>query len=45
MTLYPPEPWHRVEALDQELVELARRHDVGGGAMDWEFLIVTARRS
>ncbi|MEU4427326.1 class I SAM-dependent methyltransferase [Actinoplanes sp. NPDC024001] len=35
----------RVEALDRELVELGRRFDVGGGAMDWEYLIYTARRA
>jgi ubiquinone/menaquinone biosynthesis C-methylase UbiE len=35
----------RAAALDRELVELARRHDLGGGAMDWEYLLVTARRA
>jgi ubiquinone/menaquinone biosynthesis C-methylase UbiE len=34
----------RVEALDRELAELARRHDVGGGTMEWEYLLYTARR-
>ena len=32
----------RVAALDAELVALARSHDVGGGAMDWEYLLLTA---
>jgi len=35
----------RVAALDEALCDLARRHDVGSGAMDWEYLLVTARRS
>ena len=35
----------RVAALDGELAELARRHDLGGGAMDWEYLLVTASRA
>jgi SAM-dependent methyltransferase len=34
----------RVAALDRELAELARRHDSGGGAMEWEYLLLTARR-
>lgn len=34
----------RAAALDRELVELARRNDLGGGAMEWEYLLVTARR-
>ena len=34
----------RVAALDRELADLARRHDQGGGVMDWEYLLVTARR-
>lgn len=34
----------RVSALNEALLELARRHDVGSGAMDWEYLLVTARR-
>jgi hypothetical protein len=32
----------RVAALDADLVALARRHDLGGGAMEWEYLLVTA---
>lgn len=32
----------RVAALDAELAALARRSDVGGGAMDWEYLLLTA---
>jgi hypothetical protein len=35
----------RVAALDRELVELAGRHDLGGGAMDWEYLLVIAYRT
>lgn len=34
----------RVAALDGELTDLARRHDQGGGVMDWEYLLVTARK-
>lgn len=36
----------RIRALDQELSALARRHDRGAGrtVMDWEYLLVTARR-
>ena len=33
----------RVAALDRDLADLASRHDVGGGAMDWEYLLLTAR--
>jgi SAM-dependent methyltransferase len=35
----------RAVALDSDLEDLARRYDLGGGAMDWEYLLVTARRS
>ena len=34
----------KVAALDEALADLARRHDLGGGAMEWEYLLVTARR-
>jgi len=36
----------RVAALDRDLTELARRHDHGTGTtvMDWEYLLLTARR-
>lgn len=34
----------RAAALDADLVALAREHDLGGGAMDWEYLLVTATR-
>jgi SAM-dependent methyltransferase len=34
----------KVAALDHELADLARRHDVGGGAMEWEYLLLTGRR-
>lgn len=34
----------RVEALDHELGELGRRHDLGEGAMEWEYLLLTGRR-
>ena len=32
----------RVAALDQDLVELARRFDAGAGVLEWEYLLVTA---
>lgn len=37
----------RVAALDRDLAELARRHDygTGGTVMDWEYLLVTGRRT
>jgi SAM-dependent methyltransferase len=35
----------RAAELDQALVELARRHDTGGGVMEWEYLLVTAQRA
>ncbi|WP_144127266.1 class I SAM-dependent methyltransferase [Catellatospora sichuanensis] len=35
----------RVAALDDELAALGRRHDLGGGAMDWEYLLYTAHRT
>ncbi|MDI6103537.1 methyltransferase domain-containing protein [Actinoplanes sp. NEAU-A12] len=35
----------RVAALDAELLALAERHDTGGGAMNWEYLLYTARRA
>ncbi|WP_033327659.1 class I SAM-dependent methyltransferase [Streptomyces yerevanensis] len=37
----------RTAALDRDLAELARRHDQGAGstAMEWEYLLFTARRS
>jgi hypothetical protein len=34
----------RVAALDEALLELGRRHDEGGGAMRWEYLLLTARK-
>jgi hypothetical protein len=34
-----------VEALDRELDELARRHTDPAGAMEWEYLLLTARRA
>jgi SAM-dependent methyltransferase len=34
----------RTATLDHELAELARRHQ-DGGAMDWEYLLLTARKS
>lgn len=34
----------RVATLDRELADLAREHDTGGGVMQWEYLLVTARR-
>lgn len=35
----------KVAALDEELAELGRRNDLGWGAMDWEYLLYTARRA
>ena len=35
----------RVAALDRDLVDLAKRFDRGSGDLDWEYLLVTARRS
>jgi hypothetical protein len=32
----------RAAALDADLTGLARRFDVGGGAMEWEYLLLTA---
>jgi SAM-dependent methyltransferase len=34
----------RTAALDDELAGLGARFDQGGGVMDWEYLLVTARR-
>lgn len=34
----------RIAGLDRELADLAARHDLGGGRMEWEYLLVTARR-
>jgi hypothetical protein len=33
-----------VAELDEALAELGRRHDLGGGAMDWEYLRYTATK-
>ncbi|MBF6206584.1 class I SAM-dependent methyltransferase [Nocardia sputi] len=35
----------RITRLDRELAELAARHDLGNGRMEWEYLLVTARRA
>ncbi|MGW0023768.1 class I SAM-dependent methyltransferase [Rhodococcus sp. NPDC003383] len=35
----------RVAALDRDLAELGRSFDQGGGAMEWEYLLLTARRA
>jgi ubiquinone/menaquinone biosynthesis C-methylase UbiE len=34
----------RTAALDRDLVDLGRRFDLGDGRMEWEYLLVTARR-
>jgi hypothetical protein len=34
----------RVDALDRDLAELARRHDRGSGTTEWEYLLLTARK-
>lgn len=33
----------KTAALDQDLADEAGRHDLGGGAMEWEYLLLTAR--
>ncbi|MEU4312481.1 class I SAM-dependent methyltransferase [Nocardia sp. NPDC024068] len=35
----------RAAALDRDLADLAADSDLGGGRMEWEYLLVTARRS
>ncbi|MEV0457892.1 class I SAM-dependent methyltransferase [Catellatospora methionotrophica] len=35
----------KVAALDEALADLGRRNDLGRGAMDWEYLLYTARRA
>ncbi|MET1058600.1 MAG: class I SAM-dependent methyltransferase [Nocardioides sp.] len=35
----------KVAALDEALADLGRRFDQGGGAMEWEYLLFTARRT
>ncbi|WP_181720622.1 class I SAM-dependent methyltransferase [Nocardia gipuzkoensis] len=35
----------KIAQLDGALAELAARHDMGNGRMEWEYLLVTARRS
>jgi len=30
-------------ALDRDLADVAHRHDLGGGAMEWEYLLLTAK--
>ncbi|MGK8505354.1 class I SAM-dependent methyltransferase [Nocardia asiatica] len=35
----------RIAELDRALADLATRHDLGNGRMEWEYLLVTARRS
>ncbi|MFE6922234.1 hypothetical protein ACFVAV_14405 [Nocardia sp. NPDC057663] len=35
----------RIARLDRELVDLASQHDLGNGWMEWEYLLVTVRRS
>jgi hypothetical protein len=37
---------NRVAALDRDLADLVRRHDHGTGTtvMDWEYLLLTARK-
>ncbi len=34
----------RAASLDRELAELAGRHDLGGGTMEWEYLLYTAKK-
>jgi hypothetical protein len=35
----------KTAALDRDLAELGRRFDLGGGVMEWEYLLLTARRA
>ncbi|MGW1741292.1 class I SAM-dependent methyltransferase [Nocardia sp. NPDC001965] len=35
----------RAARLDRELAELGAAHDLGGGRMEWEYLLVTAQRA
>ncbi len=35
----------KTRALDEALLDLARRHDLGCGVMEWEYLLTTAHRS
>ncbi|MBF6275578.1 MULTISPECIES: class I SAM-dependent methyltransferase [Nocardia] len=35
----------RIAELDRALADLAARHDLGGGRMRWEYLLVTGRRA
>lgn len=35
---------HKVAALDNDLACLAERHLAGSTAVDWEYLIITARK-
>jgi len=35
----------RSAALDRDLADLAAAHDLGGGVMDWEYLLFTAHRA
>jgi SAM-dependent methyltransferase len=35
----------RAEELRRALVDLAARHDLGGGVMEWEYLLLTATRT
>lgn len=35
----------RTAALDQAMTRLAADHDLGGGRMEWEYLLLTARRA
>jgi SAM-dependent methyltransferase len=35
----------RAAELDRALVELTRRHDQGGGVLEWEYLLLTATRA
>ena len=32
-----------IAGLDRDLADVARRHDLGGGAMEWEYLLFTAQ--
>jgi ubiquinone/menaquinone biosynthesis C-methylase UbiE len=34
-----------VAALDEALLDLARKHDLGGGTMEWEYLLYVAKKA
>jgi hypothetical protein len=45
ITVYRGLDASQAASLDVELADLARRFDQGGGALDWEYLLLTAKRA